>query len=135
MTRRTIGVSGLCCAGVALLAACSTMPAPQTPVRTVTATATTTAPSPTGASGSAATKPPSTGPGRVFDATVMQADIAKILTGTYKLKDVGAVTCPPGQAVRDATAFSCTVSVGGKEKQIPITVTGDDGQYQVGAPG
>jgi hypothetical protein len=64
----------------------------------------------------------------------MQADVAKVLTDTYKLKDVGTVVCPANQVVKDGTAFTCTVPIAGKEKKVPITVTGSDGQYRVDAP-
>ncbi|GAA4534767.1 hypothetical protein GCM10023192_30290 [Amycolatopsis samaneae] len=58
----------------------------------------------------------------------------KILTETYKLKNVGEVGCPPGQPVTDGERFTCSVRIGGTAKEVPITVTGGEGQYRVDAP-
>lgn len=64
----------------------------------------------------------------------MQADVRKILTETYRLNEVGDVLCPSNQTVKDRSTFTCTVQVGGQGKTVTITVTGDDGRYEVGAP-
>jgi hypothetical protein len=64
----------------------------------------------------------------------MQADVRKILTETYQVRDVGEVLCPSSQTVKDGSTFTCTVQVGGEGKTVTITVTGDDGRYEVGAP-
>ncbi|ANN21887.1 hypothetical protein SD37_19725 [Amycolatopsis orientalis] len=65
----------------------------------------------------------------------MQADVRKILTETYQVSDVGEVLCPANRPVQDGSTFSCTVKVGGVGKTVTITVTGNDGRYEVGAPG
>ncbi|WP_370948979.1 DUF4333 domain-containing protein [Amycolatopsis sp. cg5] len=71
---------------------------------------------------------------KVFDNNAMQSDVQKILTGTYKLEGVTKVTCPAEQEVKDGASFSCTATINGKDQQIPITVQGKDGNYQVGIP-
>ncbi|HWD02471.1 MAG TPA: DUF4333 domain-containing protein [Amycolatopsis sp.] len=127
---RTVAVLGLCGLGLLLATSCSTTPAPAPPVKTVTVTPRTTPP-PSGAGSGA---PRTTGPGRVFDAEAMDAAVAKILTGTYGLRDVGAVSCPDRQAVTDGSEFQCTVEIAGELKRVPITVTGTDGDYRVDPP-
>ncbi len=64
----------------------------------------------------------------------MQADVRKILTETYQVREVGDVLCPSNQKVEDGSTFTCTVQVGGEGKTVTITVTGEDGRYEVGAP-
>lgn len=64
----------------------------------------------------------------------MQADVRKILTDTYQVSEVGDVLCPANQTVKDGSTFTCTVQVGGEGKTVTITVTGEDGRYEVGAP-
>ncbi|RSN61079.1 DUF4333 domain-containing protein [Amycolatopsis sp. WAC 04182] len=128
MSRRAVATVGLCCAAFAMLAACSDTPAPAPATKTVTVPPTTSASSSTsGGSSSAA-------PGRVFDPRTMQADVRKILTETYQVREVGDVLCPANQTVKDGSTFTCTVQVGGEGKTVTITVTGDDGRYEVGAP-
>ncbi|EMD29364.1 DUF4333 domain-containing protein [Amycolatopsis azurea] len=64
----------------------------------------------------------------------MQADVRKILTETYQVTEVGDVLCPANQTVKDGSTFTCTVQVAGEGKTVTITVTGEDGRYEVGAP-
>ncbi|MFI6303431.1 DUF4333 domain-containing protein [Amycolatopsis thailandensis] len=130
MSRRAVATVVMCCAAFAGLAACSDAPAPAPATKTVTATPTTSASSSSSASGGS----PSSAPGRVFDPRTMQADVRKILTETYQLGEVGDVLCPANQTVKDGSTFSCTVQVGGEGKTVTITVTGEDGRYEVGAP-
>ncbi|MFI5606705.1 DUF4333 domain-containing protein [Amycolatopsis sp. NPDC051903] len=127
---RAVAVLGLCGLGLLLTTSCSTNPDPTPPTKTVTVTPTAGA-SP-GSTGSSA--PPTTGPGRVFDAKAMNAAVAKILTGTYQLHDVGEVSCPDRQAVTDGSTFQCVVEIAGEPKRVPITVTGTGGDYRVDAP-
>ncbi|MBB5858075.1 DUF4333 domain-containing protein [Amycolatopsis umgeniensis] len=130
MSRRAVATVGLCCAAFAVLAACSDSPVPAPATKTVTVPPTTSTPATGSTSGGS-----SSAPGRVFDPRTMQADVKKVLTETYQLKDVGDVLCPSNQTVKDGGTFSCTVQVGGEGKTVTITVTGDDGRYEVGAPG
>ncbi|MBE1577165.1 DUF4333 domain-containing protein [Amycolatopsis roodepoortensis] len=131
MSRRAVSTVGLCCAAFAMLAACSDTPAPAPATKTVTVPPTTSAsPSTSATSGGSS----SAAPGRVFDPRTMQADVRKILTETYQVREVGDVLCPANQTVKDGSTFTCTVQVGGEGKTVTITVTGDDGRYEVGAP-
>lgn len=132
MSRRAVATVGLCCAAFAVLAACSDTPAPAPATKTVTVPPTTSTSVTAGTSGGS---PSSSAPGRVFDPRTMQADVKKVLTETYQLRDVGDVLCPANQTVKDGSTFSCTVQVGGEGKTVTITVTGEDGRYEVGAPG
>ncbi|WET82923.1 DUF4333 domain-containing protein [Amycolatopsis sp. QT-25] len=133
MSRRTVATVGLCCAAFVVPTACSDTPVPTPATKTVTVPPTTSASSSSNASGTSGGSS-STVPGRVFDPRTMQADVRKILTETYRLSAVGDVLCPSNQTVKDGSTFTCTVQVGGKGKTVTITVTGDDGRYEVGAP-
>ncbi|MEU9685568.1 DUF4333 domain-containing protein [Amycolatopsis japonica] len=131
MSRRAVATVGLCGAAFAVLVACSDTPAPAPATKTVTVPPTSrpssSAPATSGGSSSNA-------PGRVFDPRTMQADVRKILTETYQVNEVGDVLCPSNQKVEDGSTFTCTVQVGGEGKTVTITVTGEDGRYEVGAP-
>ncbi|MDT8912711.1 DUF4333 domain-containing protein [Amycolatopsis sp. PS_44_ISF1] len=70
----------------------------------------------------------------VFNNAQMQTDVAKLLTGTYKIEGVSGVTCPAEQKVADGARFECTATISGKPQQVPITVKGTDGNYEVSPP-
>lgn len=71
---------------------------------------------------------------RVFDARAMQASVERILTQSYRIEDVESVTCPPRQPVRAGWTFDCTAVIAGEPARVPITVRGEDDQYEVGYP-
>ena len=71
---------------------------------------------------------------QVFNNTQMQTDVQKLLTDTYKIEGVTAVSCPADQKVSDGAKFDCTATVGGKQQKVPITVKGDSGNYEVSPP-
>jgi hypothetical protein len=71
---------------------------------------------------------------QVFNNTQMQADVQKLLTETYKIDGVTGVTCPAEQKVADGAKFECTATIAGKPQQVPITVKGDGGNYEVSPP-
>ncbi|WP_328616301.1 DUF4333 domain-containing protein [Amycolatopsis sp. NBC_00355] len=71
---------------------------------------------------------------QVFNNTQMQTDVQKLLSDTYKIDGVTGVTCPAEQKVEDGAKFECTATIGGKPQQIPITVKGDGGNYEVSPP-
>ncbi|MFC3451481.1 DUF4333 domain-containing protein [Amycolatopsis speibonae] len=130
MSRRAVATVVLCGAAFAGLTACSDTPAPAPATKTVTVPPTTSASSSAPATGGS----PSSTAGRVFDPRTMQADVRKILTETYQVREVGDVLCPSNQTVKDGSTFTCTVQVRGEGKTVTITVTGEDGRYEVGAP-
>ena len=70
----------------------------------------------------------------VFNNTQMQTDVQKLLTDTYKIEGVTSVTCPAQQEVKDGAKFECTATVNGKPQQVPITVKGTGGNYEVSPP-
>lgn len=125
---------GLCCVTVTMLAACSDSPAPPPATKSGAASPPSSANAPASAASTLGGSSSSNAPGRVFDPRAMRADVKKILTETYQVADVGEVLCPANQAVKDGNTFSCTVEVDGEGKTVTITVTGEDGRYEVGAP-
>lgn len=86
-------------------------------------------------SSSTTSEKPATGV-KVFDEDALEGDdgVKKILVEDYQLTDVEAVDCPANQKVKTGSEFDCLVSVDGKELKAKITVTSDDGEYQVGLP-
>ncbi|MEC3979363.1 DUF4333 domain-containing protein [Amycolatopsis sp. H20-H5] len=70
----------------------------------------------------------------VFNNTQMQTDVQKVLTTDYKIEGVTGVTCPAEQEVKDGAKFECTATVAGKQQQVPITVKGTGGNYEVAPP-
>ncbi|KZB88081.1 DUF4333 domain-containing protein [Amycolatopsis regifaucium] len=71
---------------------------------------------------------------QVFNNTQMQTDVQKLLTETYKIPNVSAVSCPSGKEVKDGEKFTCTATIDGKPQDVPITVKGDTGNYEVSPP-
>jgi hypothetical protein len=76
---------------------------------------------------------------KVFDQAALQGEegVKKILVNEYKMENVDSVSCPADQEVKTGNKFECTVKVGGDEPKdltVQITVTSDDGQYQVALP-
>src|SRR6476469_2091990 len=76
---------------------------------------------------------------KVFDQSSLQGDegVKKVLVNDYKVENIQSVSCPADQEVKSGNKFSCKVKVGGddpKELTVQITVTSDDGQYQVALP-
>jgi hypothetical protein len=76
---------------------------------------------------------------KVFDQNALQGDdgVKKILVEDYKLENIESVSCPADQEVKQGNKFTCTVKQGGdepKEMTVQITVTNDEGEYQVALP-
>ncbi|WP_410657735.1 DUF4333 domain-containing protein [Amycolatopsis sp. lyj-112] len=71
---------------------------------------------------------------QVFNNTQMQTDVQKLLTETYQIPNVSAVSCPSGKEVKDGEKFACTATIEGKPQEVPITVKGDTGNYEVSPP-
>lgn|GEM_PF-4397433 len=71
---------------------------------------------------------------REFDHAAMQDAVHQILTEYHQIEDLGTVICPPGKPVEVGLKFHCTATISGEKKQVPITVTSDEGDYRVGAP-
>ena len=76
---------------------------------------------------------------RVFDEVALEGPdgIEAILVNDYKIENIESIDCPADQEVEKGNKFECTVTVGGddpRELTVPITVTRDDGEYQVGLP-
>lgn len=71
---------------------------------------------------------------KVLDASAVQDGVQKVLTDTYKVSDVSKVSCPADQKVIDGGTFTCKATIGGKDTDVKITITDDNGTYQVGRP-
>jgi len=69
-----------------------------------------------------------------LSAASVQDGVQKVLTDTYKVTDVSKVSCPSGQEVKNGGTFTCKATIAGKETDVKITITDDNGTYQVGRP-
>lgn len=71
---------------------------------------------------------------KVFDHAAVQDAVHKVLTEYHQVKDLGVVVCPRKVLVEKGKKFNCTATIDGEKKKVPITVTTDEGKYEVGAP-
>ncbi|MEU5843630.1 DUF4333 domain-containing protein [Rhodococcus sp. NPDC047139] len=72
--------------------------------------------------------------GKVLDTDSTQAGVAQVLTESYGAGQVGDVQCPSDQKVEVGHSFTCSVTVDGQFREVTVTVTDDDGTYEVGRP-
>lgn len=100
---------------------------PSSPPSTTTATATSSV-------RSSDTSTTSTPVRTVFDREQMQTSVLRVLADVYGIDGIEMVTCPSGQEVVDGATFQCTVVINGVDKQVTITVRGNDGKYVVSRP-
>ncbi|WP_300015552.1 DUF4333 domain-containing protein [Pseudonocardia sp.] len=74
----------------------------------------------------------------VFDRVQLQAGVQRVLVEDYRYSDVGEVVCgDPAAApitVRTGATFTCTTTIEGVPATVPVTVTSDDGGYDVSRP-
>ncbi len=66
--------------------------------------------------------------------TAVQDGVKQILTRDYQAADVSNVSCPSGEKVAKGHSFSCTVTIGGQQQQVKVTLLDDDGKYEVSRP-
>jgi hypothetical protein len=71
---------------------------------------------------------------RVFDAQAMQDGVSRVLTEEYGITGLGPVTCGEGIEVAEGATFDCAITVDGAPARVPIRVTSDGGDYEVGRP-
>ncbi|CCH30509.1 DUF4333 domain-containing protein [Actinosynnema sp. NPDC047251] len=71
---------------------------------------------------------------KIFDNTAVQTGIVQILKDDYKISDVEGATCSGENPVEPNRTFTCKVKIGGKDKDVKITVKTADGEYEVGQP-
>lgn len=64
----------------------------------------------------------------------VQDGVKQILTKDYQAADVSNVSCPSGQKVEKGNSFSCSVTIGGQQQQVKVTILDDDGKYEVSRP-
>lgn len=69
-----------------------------------------------------------------FDHTDVQDAVYSVLARHYRIENVQLVICPPNRPVVRGTTFRCTATIAGEKKSVPIRVTSDKGDYEVGRP-
>jgi hypothetical protein len=72
---------------------------------------------------------------RVFDAGALQSGVQRVLTDDYGIEGVTGVTCGEDIQVTAGATFQCQATVDGETLDVPVRVTSDDGNYEVGRPG
>jgi hypothetical protein len=127
-----IVAAGLGCLGVVVLSGCgSDAGSPVVPATTQTVTYT---PSSPGRPGDPAASATSTGPrAKIFDQAAVQDSVKRILTDDYKVEGITTVTCPAKQDVKEGSTFDCAVALADVVKKVTLTVTSDEGDYEVSA--
>ncbi|MHA6797022.1 DUF4333 domain-containing protein [Pseudonocardia bannensis] len=76
----------------------------------------------------------SAGSGSPLDPVVVQDDVRRALTRDFRISGVTNVTCPSGvPAILHLTLF-CSATIDGTTSSVPVTITSDDGSYEVGRP-
>jgi hypothetical protein len=70
---------------------------------------------------------------RVLDTAAVQDGVRQVLSQDYGL-EVQSVTCPDGTEVATDATFQCTAVIDGEEVAVPIRITSEDGNYEVGRP-
>lgn len=71
---------------------------------------------------------------KVFDTNAVQQGVQQVLTEQYQIAGVESVTCPDSQEVTVGHTFECTATINGEQQAVPITVTSEEGNYEVGKP-
>ncbi|WP_280504608.1 DUF4333 domain-containing protein [Nocardia farcinica] len=69
-----------------------------------------------------------------LDQASVQDGVVTVLTGSYGLTEVADASCPAGQPVVTGVRFTCSVTVSGQPMSVSVTVTSDDGVYEVSRP-
>ncbi|CAM3936713.1 DUF4333 domain-containing protein [Tsukamurella ocularis] len=73
--------------------------------------------------------------GKKFDNAKVNEGVTKVLTDSYNETDTKDVDCKTdGVKVKTGETFTCSATIGGKEKTVQVKVLDDNGKYQVGAP-
>lgn len=70
----------------------------------------------------------------VLSQTAVQDGVKQVLTGNYRLRDVGAVSCPADQEVTPGATFDCATTVDGEGKTVTVTIKDDAANYEVAYP-
>jgi hypothetical protein len=74
-----------------------------------------------------------------LDVNAAQSGVKQILVDQvngYGVKEVTNVVCNNGKnpPLRKGQTFDCNVSMDGANRQVTVTITADDGTYEVGRP-
>ncbi|NMD54193.1 MULTISPECIES: DUF4333 domain-containing protein [Tsukamurella] len=73
--------------------------------------------------------------GKKFDNAKVNEGVTKVLKDSYNETDAKDVACKTdGVKVKTGESFTCSATIGGKEKTVSVKVLDDEGKYQVGAP-
>lgn len=73
--------------------------------------------------------------GKKFDNAKVNEGVTKVLNDSYNETDTKDVDCKTdGVKVKTGETFTCSATIGGKQKTVEVKVLDDNGKYQVGAP-
>lgn len=71
---------------------------------------------------------------KVLDTKAVQQGVQKVLTENFGMAKITSVSCPSSPEIKQGNTFTCTVTADGKQRQVPVKVTNDQGEYEVGQP-
>ncbi|MCY7343194.1 MAG: DUF4333 domain-containing protein [Pseudonocardia sp.] len=71
---------------------------------------------------------------RVFDAAAVQDGVRRVLTDDYRIDGVASVTCGDAIQVTSGKSFDCQATIDGEQVPVPVRITTDSGNYEVGRP-
>lgn len=117
-----------------LLAGCEGQPGEPDPTPTTSSTTSVAPWTPPSSSASSAPATSMTPLPQEFDHAAMQDSVHQVLSESYRIEKLELVICPPHKPVQKGVEFSCTATIDGKKKKVPIRVTSDDGDYKVDYP-
>ncbi|MQA63893.1 MAG: DUF4333 domain-containing protein [Actinophytocola sp.] len=72
---------------------------------------------------------------KVFDAKSVEQGVEQVLGENFEVEQ-GSASCPAEQEVKQGHTFTCTVKIGGEDKNVPIKVLDEASppRYEVGNP-
>jgi hypothetical protein len=71
---------------------------------------------------------------RVFDSAAVEQGVARVLTQDFGISGVGEVSCGEAIPVKADSSFDCDATIDGQKVRVPVHVTSNEGNYEVGRP-
>ena len=69
-----------------------------------------------------------------LDRDAAESGVELIVVGTYNAETVSGVTCPDDMTVERGATFECSLEVDGAFRTVTLTMTDDEGTYEVSRP-
>ncbi len=69
-----------------------------------------------------------------LDRAAAESGVEAIVVGTYRADTVSGVSCPDDMTVERGASFECSLQVDGAPRTVTLTMTDDEGTYEVSRP-